>query len=198
MPMKRQAFVAFQSELLDEYFGLAPGECEARYRFEQLAIETYDCIVEKVPYAVGPFVPYPSVFNFADYDQGAGEAAPPSLRQRWRDWKSEYKLLLDRQPVLELHAALREISETHTHSSWPCGYEEVIRDWVDAGDRTAPFKDSYGLEFEDRYGLATPEFFERLRWLRQKVAGWLYWDDANECVIFATDEEWARMTADQR
>jgi hypothetical protein len=195
--MTRQAFIAYQSKLVDEHFALAPGENAARSRFEQLAIETYDCIVGKVP-DLSPFVPYPSVFNFADYDQGAGEAASPSLRQRWREWKSEYKLLLERRPVLELYEALRWISGTHTYSSWPYGYEEVIRDWVDAGDRTAPFKDSYGLEFEDRYGLATPEFFERLRWLRQKVAGWLYWDDAKECVIFATDEEWARMTADQR
>ena len=202
MSISRDKFIAGQADILDRYFALVPGEDEVRRRFERLALDTYECITGKLldsKYAErfpghkildGPFFPYPSAFNFADYDRGAGKAAPPELRQRWQDWKREYALLLERQPVLELRDALHKISESNDSSSWPQGLEGEIADWIDGGDR-------YALPFGDRYGVATPEFYQRLCQLRQRVGGWLYWDETKWRIVFAKEDDWLKVRKDQ-
>lgn len=189
MSTQRDVFIHFQAKILGAYFSLVPEEKDARVRFERLALDTHDCLVGKAH--AGAFVPWPSAANFADYDRDAGDAAPQNLRQRWRDWKIEFGQLLERQPVLELREALREISESHESSSWLQGMGDATRDWVDAGDRSK-------TPFWDRRGVTTPEFYERLRQLRKIVGGWLYSDDRSDRIIFATDDERRRIGAGLR
>ena len=86
---------------------------------------------------------------------------------------------------------MQEISESHTASSWPDGYEKRIQDWVDAGDASA------APPFDDRYGIVTPDFFNRLRELRRRCGGWLYWSDDLRRIAFAPEPEWQRVRAAQ-
>jgi hypothetical protein len=85
---------------------------------------------------------------------------------------------------------MHHISESHNASSWPVGYERHIQVWVDAGDPCAP------PPFEDRYRIVTPEFFNRLRELRQMCGGWFYFDN-DQGVTFASEAEWQRVRAAQ-
>jgi hypothetical protein len=80
---------------------------------------------------------------------------------------------------------MQNISESDTASSWPSSYQESrIQDWVDAGDPIAP------PPFTDRHDIVTPEFFERLRTLRQLCGGWLYWDSNVNAAVFALESHW--------
>jgi hypothetical protein len=103
---------------------------------------------------------------------------PPTLRQRWAEWKDEYGRLAARNPKLTLYDMLSWISETHIFTSWPTGWERRIRDWVDAGS-LAP------MPFDDRLKIITPEFYARLRKVRAECRGWLYSD--GEEVRFVPD-----------
>src|SRR6266705_3145348 len=47
------------------------------------------------------------------------------------------------------------------------------------------------------HGIVNSEFFERLRELRRRAGGWLYWDDEADCVIFAPEPEWQKVRAAQ-
>jgi hypothetical protein len=86
---------------------------------------------------------------------------------------------------------MQDISESNDASSWPAGYETRIQDWVDAGDSSAP------PPFDDRHAIVKPEFFHRLRELRQLCGGWLYWSNDLGRVVFAPEPEWQRAKAEQ-
>ena len=181
MAIPRGRFIAAQAEILDELFGLAPGEDEARRTFEQLALDTHDAMTAAAVSNYAPFHPYPSAFNFADYPRGAGESVPDEVRERWRAWQAEYLRLLERRPALELRDAIHTISESHDRSSWPTeALEHMIQAWVDAGDPQA-------VPFDDRDGIATPRFYSRLRELRRAVGGWLYRDLETDRVALVRD-----------
>ncbi len=94
-----------------------------------------------------------------------------------------------KEPRLELEQLMESIGATDKFTSWPYGLERRIEDWVDAGDPKAP------PPFDDRRGIVTPEFFERLRSLRQQCGGWLYWN--GERVVFAPESEWQKVRAEQ-
>lgn len=87
---------------------------------------------------------------------------------------------------------LEEVSENDSAASWPAGYEWRLAAWVDAGDPSAP------PPFMDRYDIITPAFFARLRELRRLCAGWLYWNNEAERVVFAPELEWRRISARQK
>ena len=177
MAISRERFIAAQAEILDELFGLAPGEEEARRTFEQLALDTHDAMTAAGVTNKGPFYPYPSAFNFADYDRGAGEAVSDEIKARWRAWQAEYLRLVKRRPALELRDAIHTIRDSHDRSAWPTELlEHRIRAWVDAGDPQA-------VPFDDRDGIATPRFYSRLRELRQALHGWLYRHRETERVV---------------
>ena len=179
--MARERFTAAQAAELDEIFGLTSGEEDLRREFEQLALETYDHLTSAGRRGSLPFTPYPSASNFAAYDLRPGRALPDDLGRRWQAWEAQYPRLLKRQPALELRDALHIISESHDSSSWPSGWEDAIRQWVEAGDRSA-------IPFDDRDGVVTPEFYARLVHLRRAVGGWLYRDPETVRVMFARDE----------
>ena len=181
MALTRDRFIATQAEVLDELFGLAPGEDAARRTFEQLALDTYDALAAAAVRDLLPFDPYPSASNFAVYDRGAGKAVPDDLRERWRAWQAEYVRLSERHPALELRDAIHAISESHDRSSWPTeALERMIWRWVDAGDPTA-------VPFDDRDNIATPAFHSRLRELRRAIRGWLFQDREAARVMLVRD-----------
>ena len=179
--MARERFTAAQAAELDEIFGLTSGEEDLRREFEQLALETYDHLASAGRPWPLPFTPYPSASNFAAYDVRPGRALPDDLGRRWRAWEAQYPYLWERQPALELRDALHTISESHDSSSWPTGWEVDIRRWVEGGDGSA-------IPFDDRAGVATPEFYARLAHLRRAVGGWLYRDPETVRVMFVRDE----------
>ncbi len=86
----------------------------------------------------------------------------------------------------ELQAVLQAIGETHGGSSWPYGLEIQIEDWIKAGDERAP------PQFDDRQGIVTSSFFQRLRKLRRQSNGWYYFDNA---VTFFSKDQWTEKRA---
>lgn len=93
---------------------------------------------------------------------------PSELQVRWSEWQQRYAEACGRNPLFELHEMMHAISESHTASSWPGGYETRIWKWLDADDVFAH------PPFDDRHGIATPSFYNRLRELREICGGWFY------------------------
>ena len=195
--MDREKFVAWQTRVVDHKFALTTGEDDARERFFRLAIDTYDFLASMGADVVQPF-------DFAPWTtenvlRGAGWwrrdhpriELSPTLKERWENCTPEYFEVYARNPRFELHEVLHAISESHDASSWPAGYERRISDWVDAGDPAAP------PPFDDRDEIVTPEFFDRLRELRRLCGGWLYWNDANNEMVFAAESEWQQVRTQQ-
>lgn len=181
--MDRDKFIKAQAGRLDEVFSFTRNENEARARFERLALDSYDFLKSMNTAFYWGF--NPTRWPFKDY------FGPPELMQRWRDWEEEYKSLRRRNPRLELYDVMHEISESHNASSWPDGREGRIQSWVDAGDpRAEP-------PFDDRHGIVTDAFFNRLRELRQSCGGWLYWNNDLRRVVFAPETEWQKIRAAQ-
>lgn len=190
--LTREQFIELQIEEIDRFFSFTEGEQNSRERFAELAIDTYDALVlAGTKYLAYGFSPSPE--SGGNFLSGAHRnvPVPPVLRQKWEAWNKEYFQIRARNPRLELRDMMQDISESHTASSWPDGYERHIQAWVDAGDPTAP------PPFDDRYGTVTPEFYNRLRELRQLCGGWLYWSDKLRQVIFASEPEWQRVLAEQ-
>jgi hypothetical protein len=195
--MDREQFVRSQERLLDEVFSLTAGEEEARARFERLALDTFEIAtsagnhVHAFSLCPEPAGSFSTRYQERDVTRVEGVTIPRALVPRWQAWVREYHELRARNPRLELRDMMHHIGESNTASSWPFGYERPIQDWVDEGDPTAP------PPFEDRYGIITPEFYQRLRELRQRCGGWLYWSDDVEKVVFASEPEWQRIRAAQ-
>jgi hypothetical protein len=188
--MTREQFIDLQTRGLDELFSLTHSEDEARKRFAQLSLDTYDFLTsQSVEVLWGFRLSGESSENLFGRKRGA--KVPESLDRRWRDWNAEYFALKVRNPCLELRDMMRDISESHSASSWPSGRERHIQAWVDAGDPAAP------PPFDDRYGIVTPEFFQRLREVRQRCGGWLYSNDKLGGVVFAPEPEWQKVRAEQ-
>lgn len=170
---------------------------DARERFQQLAMDTYDALTSLGADFVLPFDPWPeSAGNglMRGWGKRASRALvelPDHLVQRWREWNAEYYILRAESPKLELRDLMQDISESHDASSWPIGYERRIQDWVDAGDASAP------PPFDDRYNVAKEDTFRRLQTLRALLKGWMFWDDQINAVRFAPESEWQVFRAGQ-
>ncbi len=188
---KRAKFARSQTATIAEGLAFAAGEEEAARRFLDLAMETYDALA-----AAG----YPPTWAF-DFHSGphgkppipSKEIAllPPDVIRKWEVWSGEYRAVMARQPRQALHEALCLISHSHDAASWPDGYEWKILNWVESGE-LAP------LPFDDRIGIATPEFYDALRSLRQRSQGWFDYDhrpDGPPGVIFISEDRldaWCR------
>jgi hypothetical protein len=187
--MTRDRFLLDQKRALDHVFALTDGELEARQRFEQMAIETYEFLAAaNKPPGVFDIEPE-SASNFLNQAR-LHALVSRQLLEGWRRWKADYPELLARNPRLELHGMIETISESHNASSWPDGRERLIQAWVDADDASAP------PPFDDRYSIVTPEFYQRLRELRRKCGGWLYLK-YGVGVVFAPEAEWQQISAAQ-
>ncbi len=185
MATARDQFIKLQARLLDMRFEFAPDEHEARQRFEQLALATYDHL-SAAGIAVGYY--FPPTSNFA-----SNERLSPSLREQWKNWTNEYAELLERNPRLELRDMLHLIGESHMQNSWPYGFEQRIQEWVDHGDLEE-------IPFIDGHGIVTAKFFDRLRTLRRRCGGWMFCDQRSVQVVFVPEAEWQDLctTQDER
>ncbi|WP_043334337.1 hypothetical protein [Belnapia moabensis] len=174
-----QDWEAAQAEEADDAFSLTVGEEEMRDRFLALCRDTRDALAaagERVS-RMTTWRPQPhSAFSFL-LQRWLHDKVPPELVARWRDWKRDYKGIVSRNPTLELADALAWISESHDASSFPFGYEDRLREWVNSDQREP-------LPVHDSLGVVTPEFFERLRHLARTTDGWLYWDETASRVVF--------------
>jgi hypothetical protein len=186
--MDRNDFVAKQRTYLDEMFAFAPGENEARQRFEQLALDTYDCLSTggNPPHSTFKIEPA-SYFNFV-LQRWLHPLVPPSLLNRWQDWTHSYPFLLERNPRLALYDLMQWIGETNLFESWPYGWEDLIEDWVTSGNFEP-------IPFDDRMGVINLEFYGRLQSARKQSKGWFYWDNVTRRVVFAPEAEWQRVRA---
>jgi hypothetical protein len=196
--MDREEFIERQTWAADRKLALTSDEEDARERFHQLAIDTYDFLISAGADFVMAFDPWPESAGNALRDPGWGKRGEnrrielsPSLIKHWKEWNRQYVEVRARNPQLELRDLMQDISESNDASSWPAGYEARIQDWVDAGDPSAP------PPFDDRHAIVKPEFFHRLRELRQLCGGWLYWSNDLGRVVFAPEPEWQRAKAEQ-
>jgi hypothetical protein len=184
--MTRDQFIAQQNAVLDEAFALTSGEQAARASFESMAVVTYEHLAR-----AGMF---PTAFPLSPNDpayplrRGETELLPPALRQRWVAWAEEYIGLIARNPRLALRDLIRTIGRTHNASSWPIGREPEIDDWIE--DPVLP------MPFDDYLDIITPEFYARLRTVRRRAGGMLYFEDRVSRVVFAPDEQWRSIKAE--
>ena len=166
----RAKFARSQKATIAEGLAFAVGEEEAARRFLDLAMETYDALA-----AAG----YPPTWAFDFHSGSHGKPPipskqiallPPDVIRKWETWSGEYRAMMARQPRQALHEALCLISHSHDAASWPDGYEWKILNWVESGKQRP-------LPFDDRIDIATAEFYEELRDLRQRSQGWFYSDN---------------------
>jgi hypothetical protein len=183
---RRVAFLTSQARLLDHRFRLAPGEELERQKFERLAIATYDSFAAS-GVIVGPFDLWADFSDRRKYHVSVGEICV----DQWKEWTISFKELLERNPRLEVYDMMHQIGESHQAASWPYYMEETIQDWLDSGDISA-------VPFLDSKGIITPEFYNRLRELRTKIGGWLYWRDTDSGVVFVREEKWQQMRLDPK
>ncbi|WP_019903932.1 hypothetical protein [Methylobacterium sp. 77] len=191
--MTREDYVKQQIAVADHTFWLADN-CEAeRLRFLDLALETADFLASSGVYPSWWFNPSPDSALNALAMHGptlAGQdktALPVALIERWNSWNWEYRDLCERSPRLALRDMLKSISESHDSASWPVEYERLIWRWVDAGLVTA------APPFADRHAIATTDFFARLRELKLRSGGWLYWNADLKQVVFASEAQWQQV-----
>lgn len=197
--MDREKFIERQNRATDYAFPPCVGKYSARQRFQQLTLDTFDFLLSEGAESVVFFLPSPdSGVNplrnpgiWRTPDSGQIVMLSPALIERWESWHREYAEIRARNPLLELRDLMHAISESHNASSWPSGYEAQIRDWIDSGDMA-------GIPFDDRYGIITSEFFNRLRELRELSGGWLYWSDEERSIVFATDADRQQSIERQR
>ena len=208
--MDRAEFIKRQTWVADLKLSLTAGEENARERFLQLAIDTYDYLISRGAGFVQMSDPSPDSAMNGLHNFGLARDGPISfdtirnsetwcrrielsreLIERWKSWNREYVDIRARNPRLELRDMMQDISESDSASSWPHGYERHIQAWVDAGDASAP------PPFDASPDILRPEFFDRLRELRQVCGGWLYWNDNLNRVVFASEPEWQQVRAAQ-
>ncbi len=184
--MTRDQFIAQQKAVLDDAFALTAGEEAARAGFETMALATYDHLAGAEMFATAfPVSPGDPAFPLR---RGETELLPPALRRRWVEWANEYPQLVARNPRLALRDLMQTIGRTHNASSWPIGQEAAIDDWID--DPVLP------MPFDDYLDIITPEFYARLRTVRRRAGGMLYFDDRLSRVVFAADAQWRPIKAE--
>lgn len=177
---QRASFIECQTRMVDEWFSLTEGEEAARAIFLQLCIDTYDGLLVDGEFPSFPFKVSPnSAFNFR-WQHQFHELVAKEIVERWIAWARDYSNLVARNHKVELFDMMRKISETNAFASWPSGYEDALRDWVDSGQMLP-------LPFDDRNEIIDESFFRRLRELRIRCGGWLFHDhDAK--LIFLGDK----------
>lgn len=111
-------------------------------------------------------------------------ALPVNVQTQWKSWPTAFARLLARNPRFELADIMSEISETHYHSSWPAGWEDLIEDWV-VGENLAP------PPFDNRRNSDLAALRKRLQHLRGTVGGWVWWSDGLKRVVFGDTVGWA-------
>lgn len=179
---EEERLAALQAEVISDVFSLTTGEDMVKRQAEQLTLDTHKALAttEHAATHLRVFGLDPETAFCPAGNKHLLAQLPPLLAQRWTEWEGEYQRLAARNPKLALHDMLSWISETHVFSSWLTGWEDRIRDWVDADSLTP-------MPFEDRLEIIKPEFYARLRKLRAECRGWLRCDGGT--VRFVPDAE---------
>ena len=180
---KRWEFFRFLGSEVDQIFRLTCGEEKVQREFVRLASYLY-----RYSDANG-FCIYPQAISFRYVAQNMARhvnAMPDELVQRCKAWEKTYKLFLGRNLKVELYYMLKDMSETDLHESWfsDSTMESRILDWVDAG-----IYDPLPLRQRDSLGIVTPEFYARLRYLRQECGGWLFPEHVTNRILFVADDD---------
>lgn len=101
----------------------------------------------------------------------------PELVSGWREYAARWKRLLEINPRMKIADMLSDVSETHDSSSFPSGWEHVIRNWVRSGMPDP-------RPFDDRNSIDTPEWRQEFLAAAQKAEpGWAFHADGPEVVF---------------
>ena len=182
--MDRESFRKYQARCLDARFALTRGEDEARYRFEKLALDTYDlCPAQThLPFSIWPESGGNFLIGYGrpNWKTQLGVAVPEDLVLRWQQWNREYYGLRERNPRLELRDLIQKCSETDSSASWPMfPYEADILHWTINGEWESP-------PFKDHRKIIDEKFFLRLREVHRRCGGWLFKEKSG--LVFLPDE----------
>lgn len=101
----------------------------------------------------------------------------PQLDDEWRQYESRWQRLLELNPRMKIADMLSDVSETHDSSSFPSGWEHVIRDWVRKGTPDP-------RPFDDRNQIDTPAWRQEFMAAAQKPGpGWVLHAHGPEVVF---------------
>jgi hypothetical protein len=190
----KDVFIKYQNEYLDEMFGLMPLEIPARKYFDELASETFDVLnAPDITDAQYMFIPH--IFDIAMnatviiFRLQKRHSIAPELTNKWIAWENDmYPALKARNPNLEIHDMLIEISESYDHSSWPWGYENEILEWVKTGS-FQPIPQRFIHDFTSSQTGLDEQFFNRLCEVYKAAGGWLTKDNEHNLLEFFKDEK---------
>jgi hypothetical protein len=192
--MNREAFVTLQNRYIEEFVGLTPDEAAAHAFFRQLAFETFEQVerIEAPKRFISPFKVRPtSGFFGLQQFATAGIELSKDCVDRWRQWERDYPVLTARNPRLELHDIMQDLSEAHEGASWPYMFEWTIERWVANG--ALPEEPHY--RSLNGQSLIEPSVRDRLKELHAKLGGWLYYDFTAEMIVFADTEQFRLVEA---
>lgn len=170
-------FLGYLSSIVNDSFRLTSGEESAQREFEKLSYETYLYFKDDTT------VYFPPKMESAEYVLKR-EDLPQELRDKWLNWQTVFKGVLERNPKLELYYMLEDMSETDTSSSWfpDSTMESQILDWVESNVYEP-------MPVQDRWNIVTPDFYKRLQELRRKCGGWLFPTHVTNHIIFVADKD---------
>jgi len=182
----RESFLASERAAVDrEFSNLVEDEGDARERYLELASLFYGP-------DPGPTSHFPLATLAFRYDPerplsatALERAAASAVQSASNAWHTAYHALVERNPRLELSHRLKAIGRSFG-TWWPFGLEAAIEQWVADGCADGP-------PFEDPAGLATARLRDRLRWLRQRIGGWVYFDPPTRRLLYASEEEWRSL-----
>lgn len=109
---------------------------------------------------------------------------PDDVARDWTDWREAYAALQARNPRLELADEIGWVGEVIDASSWPYEQEDVLKAWVDRGERLPLPRPPLGPWGEKHLDDA---FYARLRELRERTGGWVYYDDVTNRRVFVSE-----------
>ena len=178
--------VLLAARIADEVSNLITDPGEELGMFERLCQETLSALPADMAWRAAMIALSPeSAFNPVRWGQRPEWLLlPPDLQTEWRAWPAAFGRLLARNPRLKLAELLSEISETHTSSSWPDGWEDQIEDWVLAGTADTP-------PFDNRSDIDLTALHARLRVLHAVVGGWVWWANDAKRVVYGDAAAWA-------
>ena len=93
------------------------------------------------------------------------------LAAEWRAYRARWQAFLNRNPRAHIASMMSDVSESHEASSFPHGWEHLVRDWALAGfpeDRP----------FHDGHRIVTDAWKNQLRdAMRRAGPGWVFYGD---------------------
>jgi hypothetical protein len=184
--LKRDRFL-FSQEYDASDLRLATHDTGAYDSFIELALRTFDLLAETEFRPWTSFSYEPESAGFFLFDRKAAEALKRTNHDVWFEWVAWSDGFADfctRNPAIELKVLLHELSERHDATSFPCGYEADIQEWVDYGHGESPLPYRSMVDWSDLH--------TKLKSVRQRLKGWIYFGD-DSLMHFAPEDEWQKI-----